>query len=177
MQAIERINTKIYIVDAGTNATDLAETDIFKGEITEFSQSGGSREKETTHTFGGDITRSLPRGEFELSLSITPSYGGEEEWVSQFFGEDPTNSGYYTSSQDPTDKAIFIEASDGTVTTTHAYNNLQAVTEEVTQPADEVRTFEITFNTSPQTQTGLPNYMWSNVEATSLVDWSALETA
>lgn len=176
-QAIDNKDTKIYIVDTGTAPSDLADSDLFKGEITEVSDSGAEREQETTQTFGGQITRTQPRTEIELSMEITPAQDTEIDWVSFFFGEDTSNTGYYTSALEPKDKDVYIEASDSNDTTTHGYRNLQAVSEEMSHPADDVRTMSLTFNTSPQTQDGSPNYAFGDDTATNFPAWDTFDKA
>jgi len=175
MAAIDREGTKIYIAPAGTAGSDLADSDLFRGEITEVNSSGAEREQETTNAFGGDITRTQPRSEIELEMEVTPAQDGEVDWVGFFFGEDGTNTDYYTSAKAPEDKAVYVEATDGNTTTTHAWNNLQAVTEEMDHPADDTRTISITFNTAPTTQEGKPNYAFTNGDAQSFAGWDSFE--
>jgi len=171
--AINRADTKIYITDTGNDPSTLSDSDIVTGSITEINTSGGEREQETIHTFGGDIVIEQPRGEISLDMEVTPSQEDESTFINYFYGEDSTNTGVYTSATDPTDKAVYIEADDGTNVTTHAFNQLQATSFDVDQGADGERTISLTFNTSPETQDGSPNYVWTNDSASNLPTWDS----
>jgi len=177
MPAIERDGLTIYIVDTGTAASDLAESDKYKGSVTNYSQNGGTQEFETTNTFGGDIRRTLPREEFEFTLEVTPAYENEvEEYTSLFMGEDGTNQGVYTSAQQAPLKQIYVEADDGSNPFTHAFNNARATSYEPDHSADDTRTLTVTFNVPPLTESGQPNHQVEATAATDLTDWSSLDS-
>jgi len=178
MAAIERDNLKIYIVDTGTAASDLASSDVYRGNITSYDQSGGTQELETTNAFGGDIQRTLPRDEFELSMDVTPSYANEtSDFASLFLGEDSTNTGAYTSALQGPKKQVYIEAEDGSSNyVTHAFNNMRVIDFEPSHSADDTRELSITFNCPPTTESGQPNYVTEASQATNIADWSTYDS-
>jgi len=177
MPAIERDGIKIYIVDTSVAPSDLASSDVYTGSITNYSQSGGDQEFETTNAFGGDIQRTMPRSEFEVSMEVTPSYTNEiDEYASLFMGEDGSNSGVYTSALQAPLKQVFIEADDGSNQVTHAFNNARVVSFEPEHAADDTKTLNITFNVPPTTESGVPNYQAVADSATNVTDWSSLDT-
>lgn len=178
MAAIERDNLKIYIVDSGTAASDLADSDVYKGSITNYDQSGGTQELETTNAFGGDIRRTTPRDEIELSMDVTPSYSNEtSDYASLFMGEDTTNSGFYTSALQAPEKDIYIEAEDGNGNyVTHGFQNARAINFEPSHSADDTRELSITFNLPPTTEDGKPNYATTDDQASNFPDWSTFDS-
>lgn len=177
MPAIERDGITIYIVDTGVATSDLASTDEYNGNITNYSQSGGTQEFEVTNAFGGDIRRTMPRDEFELSLEITPSYTDEvDDFASLFMGEDTTNTGAYTSAKQAPLKQVFIEADDGTNQVTHAFNNARVIDFEPDHTADDTKTLNMTFNCAALTESGQPNYAAISDSATNFPDWSTFDS-
>lgn len=179
MPAIERDGITIYIVDTSVAASDLTSSDKYNGSITNYSQSGGEQEFEVTNAFGGDIQRTMPRGEFELSMEVTPSYDNEvSDFASLFMGEDSTNTGAYTSAQQADLKKVFVEAYDGDSNyVTHAFNNARVISFEPEHSADDTKTLSITFNTPALTESGKPNYVTEAVEATSFAGFGNFDAA
>jgi len=177
MAAIERDGLTIYIVDVGTAASDLASSDKYIGSITNYAQSGGTQEFETTNTFGGDIQRTLPRDEFEFTIEVTPAYDElVDNYASLFMGEDGTNSDVYTSAQQAPRKQIYVEATDGSNTFTHAFNNGRFIDYEPDHSADDTLTLSMTYNTPALTEDGQPNHMVEKTAATGVTDWSSLNS-
>lgn len=171
MTAIQRKFVDIYIVNADTDPSALASTDIVKGEITQYSKSGGEDDAETVHAFGGDISKDKPRSQIELSFEITPSMEEADRWDKLVYG---LTNGVYVSNKSVGDKAIFIQAKNGSSFKTHAFNNCNSVNWDWQHEADDNRTGTFSFKLSPESRTGIANHMTAASGATSLPNWSTL---
>lgn len=178
MAAISRKNTKIYITAADTLPSALTSSDVVVGEIKSYSKSGGEREVESDPVFGGFVDKEQPRSQFEIQLEVVPQTGtGSYEWDKLVYGQDSAaGSDVYTSALDSDDRMIVIEAYDGTNYKSWAFNNCNGITIDYEGSADDNQTATLTFKFAPTTSDGVPNYQYSAVTATSLIDWDSLDT-
>ena len=171
---IQANETAIYIVDADVNASALKATDKIKGEIENWSISGGAQEVESVPTFGDGTTTAFldkekPREQFEVSFDVyvnNASTTSLDRWDKYKYGAG------LTSATEGTAKAIFIESKSGSLYKSTGMNNCRAVTWEPSQSADDFLKGTITFKFSPTTSSSAANLMTSAVEVVSLPDWS-----
>jgi len=178
--AISRSKVKIYIGDvSATGVAGAVAASAILGEIKSYDATGGEKDVESDAVFGGYVDKEKPQSQFEISLEIVPSLGAD---ASQFdamkYAADTTNEGYYTSSAttalQPKDKVVIIEATDGTSHKSLAWNNCNVTVLDVSQNADDNRSYNMTLKLAPTTSDGTPNFMTANVLASSLVEFSVL---
>ena len=168
MAAINRGDVNIYIVEAGQPGSALAASDIVSGEITSWGLSGGNKDVESVAAFGGFIDKEKPREQFELTLDIVPKIDtlSSNRWDTYKYGAG------LTSATEGTNKAIFVEASDGTNKKTWAFNNAFAVTWDPSHSADDNMSGSFTFKFSPTDDAGNANLQTSNIAASTIPAWS-----
>jgi hypothetical protein len=172
-------NIKIYIEDAGTAASSIDTTNVFDGQITSVSRSGGEESVESEAAFNGFIKNKPPRSIIEWSMDLAPTDGNDVDWTSFLYGEDTgagTTDPVYTSSISPTDKLVVIEEySEGSVIGTHVLDNASVTSPDETNDATDVKRRSLTFSAAPQTESGMPNYSYhSGVDVESLPDLTTL---
>jgi hypothetical protein len=182
MTAISRSKTNIYIVDAGTASSALATTDIFKGDIKSYSKSGGENDVESDPVFGGFVNKEKPISQVELAFEIIPllDTGKVERWDAMAYSEDVANAGIYTMASETSTQAdtkmIVIEAGNATDGfKTIAYNNCFVTVLDLEHNADDNRTYNMTLKFSPTDDNGVSNFMTSDLAATAMPAWTALD--
>lgn len=183
MAAISRNKTKIWIVPADTVPSTLVATTTFEptlrplayiaGQIQSYSQSGGETDVESVPVFGGFVDKEKPVSQVELSFDVIPDASVNPDiWEQFIYG---TNAaGVYVMSGQATDRAIYIEAREGLLAKSIAYNNCNAVKVDLTHNADDNQTKTISFKFSPTTSAGISNYMSKSVQVTTLPAWTTL---
>jgi len=181
MTAISRKSVKIYIQAADTDPSALADADVIEGEVKTYSQSGGNSDLESDPVFGGFVDKEKPREQVELSLEFIPSIGTNTDYwnkISYAVDTAATAKAVYTmasqTSTQPGDKLIVIEAISGTNASSIAYNNCNITELTMEHNADDNRTGNLTFKFSPESSTGVSNFMTSAVAATLLPAFSEL---
>ena len=180
MVAISRSRVKIYIVDAGTAASTLTATDVIEGEIKSYNKSGGDKEVESDPVFGGYVDKEKPTEQVEVALEVIPKVNEDQNrWDTMAYAADVANSGVYTmasaTSTQPNDKAIYIEATDGTNYKSWGFNNTSVTVFDLEHNADDNQVGNITFKFSPENDSGVSNFMTAASQVTSLPAWSALD--
>jgi hypothetical protein len=175
--AISRSKVKIWIVPTGTNGVALALTGTtsvapISGEIQSYSKSGGELDVESVPVFGGFVSKDKPRSQVELSFEIIPDVLQTARFESYAYAKNTDNRFVY--SQDPTDKAVFIQAQDGSSYLTYAFNNVNVVSFDFDHSADDNRTATLNFKFSPTNESGVSNLQADTVVVTSLTAWSVL---
>lgn len=177
MTAISRSKTKIYIVDAGTAASALADTDIIAGEISSYSKSGGERDNESTPVFGGFVDKEKPVSQVEITMEVIPSLENATRWSEMAYSVDGTATSFdvYTMAGELTDKAIYIQGTDGTNYVSYGFNNCNVTMSDIEHNADDNQTGTITFKFSPTNSDGVSNFMTAATAVTSLPAWTGLD--
>lgn len=191
MVAISRSKTKIWIVAAGTAPSSLtysATADVeatdkgyFAGDIKSYSKSGGEKDVESDPVFGGFIDKEKPISQVELSLEIVPSLDATkaDRWDFMAYAKDIANAGIFTmaseTSTQPADRMVVIEAVSGTDYKTIAYNNCNVTVLDMEHNADDNRTYNMTLKFSPTTESGVSNFMTSDIRATAMPAWTSLD--
>jgi hypothetical protein len=191
MTAISRSKTKIWIVAADTvpstltySATaDIEATDkgYFKGDISSYSKSGGEKEVESQAVFGGYVDKEKPTSQIEVSLEIVPLLDATkaDRWDFMAYAKDVANAGIYTSASEtstqPDDRMIVIEAASGALYKTVMYNNCNVTVLDLEHNADDNRTYNMTLKFSPTDDNGVANSATSDIAATAMPAFSALD--
>ena len=169
MAAINRDMVTIYIVAATTEPSALTDSDAVKGEITNWSLTGGNQDIESVPAFGGFIDKEKPREQFELSMDVTPQITGtaaiDNRWDTYRYGSTLLSTGEGGTYR------IFIQAYDGTNYKSTGFDNCKSVTWEPSHSADDNLGGTMTWKFSPEDSVGAANLVTSNVVATSL-SWS-----
>lgn len=181
MAAISRSKVKIWIVPADTAPSSLLATTTFNGsnlgyiagQIQSYSQTGGETDVESVPVFGGYVDKEKPVSQVELAFDVVPDVDTNPDiWESFIYG---TNAlGVYVMSAQATDRAIFIQAQNGSNSKSIAYNNCNAVKVDLDHKADDNQTKSISFKFSPTTAAGISNYMSKNLAVTALPAWTTL---
>jgi hypothetical protein len=171
MTAISRNKVSIWIKPSGTAASTLVATDVISGEIKSYSKSGGERDVESDPVFGGFVDKEKPVSQVELSMEVIPSLETATRWESMAYA---LQGGVYVMSGDPSEKAIFIQAKDGTSYNSYAFNNCNVTALDVEHNADDNRTGTITFKFSPTDSAGISNFMTAASQITVLPAWTTL---
>lgn len=175
MGAINRDAVKIYIASANTNATAIQETNLYKGSIASYSQSGGERTKEAVPLFGGYIDEEQPRDTVTIEFEVVPDISKIDEWHALAYAEDGANAGTYTMASNPSDRAVFIQGKRGSDYTTVGYNNCTVQVMEMEHSSDGNRTYNVTLSFIPTTSDGVSNFIIKDAALTSLPSWTALD--
>ena len=173
MTAISRKKVKIWISALDTAPSTLQNTDVIAGEILTYNKTGGEDDVESIPVFGGFVDKEKPRSQVELSFDVIPSIGtNSARWDSYIYG---TNiGGVYVMSSDAANKAIFIQAANGSDYMSYAFNNCNAVKFDIEHNADDNRTGTLSFKMSPEDENGISNFMGKAVAVTSLPNWTQL---
>lgn len=173
--AINRSDVSIAIVAKDTASSAISASDYIKGEIKDYSKSGGELDEESEPVFGGFINKEIPASQVEIEFDIRPSLENGDRWEEFIYAEDGTNAGVYTLAGQAAKRAIFFEWSDGTNTKSAAFNNCGAITFDFDHSADDVQTGTFSFKLSPTTPDGVSNVMFTAGAVSTLPDWTALD--
>jgi hypothetical protein len=183
MVAIDRNKVKLWIVPIDTAPSTLlyvAGTTALSpitGEIKSISKSGGTRDVEVDYLFGGNVNKIKPTEQVEINFDITPSLdstsavNGADRWDAMAYGVKNT---VYTMSVDPTDKAVFMEAVNGSIYKAWGFNNAMVTVLDLEHNADDVQSLKLNLKFSPVDEAGISNFMTKAVVATALPLWSTL---
>lgn len=155
--------TYIYIVNANTNGSALATSDMVVGEIRDFKISGLEQENDYKNLFGGQLEIEKPRGNGEVSFSISVSNTAVstlDRWDNYKF---PTGK----SSDETANKAIFISHLSNGLWKTVAVNNARITTLDTEMNADEELMKSVTFKFAATTPLGVSNLKTSSVQYTN----------
>lgn len=175
MTAISRKKVTIYIVDADTAASTLADSDSYKGEIKSYAKSGGEKDVESDPVFGGFVDKEKPRSQVELAFEVIPSLEDAPRWDALAYVEDSGNTGVYTMAGEPSKRAVFIQATDGTSSQSWGFNNAGVTVYDFEHNADDNQTSNMTLKFSPTDDSGVSNFMTAATTVTSLPAWTALD--
>lgn len=172
MAAISRSKVKIYISPVDTVPSALAATDLIAGEIKSYSKSGGEDDVESDPVFGGFVDKEKPASQFEVSFEVVPAIGtSADRWDALIYG---TTNNVYTMNSAAANKAIFIQALDGTNYKSWAFNNCNGVSWDMEHNADDNQTGTFKFKFSPTTSSGQSNFMTKALAITALPAWTTL---
>lgn len=177
MTAINRKSVNIAIMDAGTNGSSLTSTDYIKGEIKNYTKSGGEQDVESDPHFGGDVDKEKPRSQFEINFEVTPSLEYADRWEELAYASVTVGAQtVYVSNVSPTDKTVFIQAEDSASTgvITYAFNNCSVTTLDMSHNADDNMTKTLNLKFGSESSSGISNFMAVETDITSLPAWSAL---
>lgn len=175
MTAVNRDFVRIAIVAAATNATDLASTDFISGEIKSYSKSGGEKDVESVPHFGGDVDKEKPRSQIELSFDVTPSMDDAAKWESIAYGTATVNGSVgYLSSVDPSEKAVFIESTEGSNKMTWAFDNCGVTMLDMEHDAEDNMTKTLNLKLSSQNDNGRANLAAFKLACSEFPNWSHL---
>jgi hypothetical protein len=186
MTAISRSKVNIYIVNAGTAPSLLAPSNIYKGDIKSYDVSGGEKDVESDPVFGGFVDKEKPTTQGEISFEIIPlvSSGAiSNRWDELAYTKETAGGktvytmateGLNASAVAPGSKMIVIEAINGTIAKSLAYNNCSVTVLDVSHEADDNRTYNMTLKFAPTTGAGVSNFMTGDLLATALPNWTQL---
>ena len=143
-------------------------------EITNFSESGGEEDIESTPVFGGgNIDKTKPRTQVEISFDVILRYNAASsvslKWDEYKYGAAVAD--LVTSAGDAASKVIYVQWTDGTLFYTRAYNNAKGVNFEPELAADDFLKGTMTFKLSPTDADGNANEKITNAAASTL-SWS-----
>jgi hypothetical protein len=176
--AISRSKVKIWIVPVDTAASTLALTGTtalapITGEIESYSKSGGELDVESVPVFGGFVSKEKPRSQVELAFDIIPDVNQLGRFETFAYGKNADNRFVYST--DPSDKAVYIQAQDGSNYLTYGFNNCNVVSFDFDHTADDNRTATLNLKFSPTDESGVSNLQADTVVVTSLTAWTALQ--
>lgn len=184
MTAISRSKTKIWVVPVNTAASSLVSTSAYStsntlgyiaGEVKSYSKTGGETDVESDPVFGGYVDKEKPQSQFELEFEIVPSLEKGDYWEAMVYGYDSTNAAYTTAAAAPGDRAVFIEADDGTNPAAWGFNNCNVTVLDMEHSADDNQTKMLTLKFSPTDNDGKPNFIFnSKVKDTSFTGVESL---
>ena len=183
MAAISRNKTKIYIVNSGTNASALTTTDLIAGEIKSYSKTGGETDTESDPVFGGYVDKEKPQTQFELQFEIVPSFDSGYRWEEMVYASKTVGTDtFYIAGGSVSDKAVFIEANDGSGNVdAWGFNNCNVTVMDMEHNADDNQTKTLTLKFSPTDDSNISNYVYGSKQVvasfasvTELPDWSDL---
>jgi hypothetical protein len=196
MTAISRNKVKIWIVSAGTAPSTLVNVEsssnthagYISGQIKSYSKSGGDSDVESDPVFGGFVDKEKPTTQVELAFDIVPAMeaANADRWDYYSYTEETVGAKtVYTMASDnldasavaASDKAVFIQALNGTDYKTIAVNNAQVTVLDMEHNADDNRTYSMTMKFSPTNSSGVSNFMTGKLSATSMPNWSQLNNA
>ncbi len=175
MTAISRGKVTISIVDAGVDPSDVASTDQILGEIKTYAKSGGEKDLESDPVFGGYVDKEKPTTQVELNFEIIPSLEYADRWDAWAYGEDVATGVYTMSDESLTNKAVFIEATDGTNPKSWGFNNCNVTVFDFEHNADDNQTGNFNLKFSPTTSDGVSNFMTKASLLTDMPDWDTLD--
>ena len=171
MTAISRNKVSIWIKAAGTAASTLQTADVISGETKSYNKSGGERDVESDPVFGGFVDKEKPVSQLEISMEVVPSLDSAVRWEAIAYA---LQGGVYVMSGEVADRAIFIQARDGTKYNSYAFNNCNVTAFDIEHNADDNRSGTITFKFSPTNQAGISNFMTASSLITVLPAWTTL---
>jgi hypothetical protein len=153
--------------------------------IKSYSKSGGERDVESDPVFGGFIDKEKPVSQIEVAFEIVPVLDTTDNanwWNEWAYAKNSTGDVYTmgfgnTSSTDPTDRAVFIQATDGTNPQSWGFNNCNVTMLDLEHNADDNMTFNMTLKFSPTDGNGRSNFQTGAVAVGSLLAWTALNPA
>jgi hypothetical protein len=192
MTAVSRSRVKIWVVPGDTAASTLVTTSPYSssntlgyisGEIKSYSKTGGENEVESDPVFGGFVDKEKPQSQFELAFEVVPSLEKAGLWEAMVYGVD-TNTGVYSSAADlPKDRAVFLEATDGTTNFSGwGFNNCSVTVLDQEHNADDNMTQNLTLKFSPTSNDGVANFIFNSTTQdtsftgiTDLPAWTALD--
>ncbi len=177
--AISRSKVKIWISPVDTNASTLLNSGTTNlapilGEIKSYSKSGGERDVESDPHFGGYVDKEKPVSQVEVSFEITPSLDDPTRWDELAYAVDTDNAGVYTMAAAPSDRTVFIQATDGTAFKAWGFNNCNVTVLDMEQNADDNQTNNLVLKFSPINDSGVSNFMSKGAAATTMPDWDNL---
>jgi len=178
MTAIKRSMVKIAILAAGTAPTDVAATDFILGEIKNYSKSGGERDTESDPHFGGYVDKEKPVSQIEVSFEVTPSIDAVNvnRWDELAYTKDVT-TGVYHMAGDVADKAVFIQAQNGSLYKSWCFNNCNVTMFDIEHNADDVQTGNFNLKFSPEDADGISNFMTVDTSLAAFpVGWTLTRT-
>jgi hypothetical protein len=165
MTAIDREFVTIYITSANTNGSALATSDIVNGEITSHNLTGGNQDVEVVNAFGGDINKRKPREQFEITMDVVPKISSDsgvtDRWDIFKYGNTGASTGEGSA------YAIFIQAANGSVFKTSAFNNCSLTNWEPSHSADDNYMGSATWKFSALTDTGAANLKTSSLASSN----------
>jgi hypothetical protein len=186
MTAIARSKTKIWIVPANTNPSQLVYTGStdyapILGEIKSYSKSGGENDVESDPVFGGYVDKEKPQSQFELSFDVVPQLESDR-WITFAYTE--KSNGVYIAGGNTSDKAVFIEAStvSGYSTSSSDYrkvfgfNNCLVTVLDQEHNADDNQTYTFNLKFSPTTSGNVSNVMTKATTCAALTAITAMPT-
>jgi hypothetical protein len=145
----------------------------FTKSFDNFKQSGGGRDTEAVPLFGGVfLTKEKPREQIEVSFDAKWKYGTDSILDQLAMGSLLDGSSLAKSGQEPHNKVIYLQWTDGTLYYTRGYNNVSAVNlGDVEQSADGFLQGTFSFKLDAATSAGSSNVKVDNVAA-STYTWS-----
>jgi hypothetical protein len=193
MTAISRRQVKIWVTAANaapSTLLDVAATSpthlgYIAGQIKSYSKSGGENDVEADPVFGGYVDKEKPISQVEISMDIVPAIEAAMSNVFEEYSYTKETIGastVYTMSTDnldasavaPGDRAIYIQANNGTDFKTYAFNNAQVTVLDLEHNADDNRTYTMTMKMAPTTDRGVSNIMTGALRATAMPNWTQL---
>jgi hypothetical protein len=162
--SINKDNVTIYVAAADVDGSSLASSNSVVGEITSVSWSGLEPQRETVNVYGGQVRKKQPRTDYEVSMEVLLSGASAttiERWQKLFMSDG-------TSTSDPVNSMIMIEALKGSVYDSTGFNNAEITTLSFDAPADDSVTMSLTFTGSSTSELGA-----ANVKSSALVHSSA----
>ena len=161
----------VYISAVDTVASAVASSDAIKGEVTNWSLSGGSQEIEVVHAIGGDIGKEMPRDQYEVSFDLVV----QNTATSTLDRWDVFSYGTGLSSATEGDaKSMFLDFATGSFKKVLAMNNCRSVTWDRDLDAEDMYKGTMTFKFSAIDELGLANFKTESVSTGSdyTIDWS-----
>lgn len=193
MTAISRNKVKIWIVTANTAPStllDIASTSnshlgYVSGQIKSYSKSGGDSDVEADPVFGGFVDKEKPTSQVEMAFEIVPALESAQADRWDFYAYTEETVGpkvVYTMATDnldasavaATDKAVYIQAVNGSDYKSIGVNNAQVTVLDLEHNADDNRTYNMTLKFSPTNTSGVSNFMTGKLAATALPNWTQL---
>jgi len=191
MAAIARNDVTIYIVASGTDASALQATDKIEGQIKSYAKTGGETETESDPVFGGYVDKEKPQTQFEVEFEIVPSFEQGYRWEEMVYGsitvttdEGAVAGDFYVAGKSVSDRAVFIEADNGTGEVDGwGFNNCNVTVLDMEHNADDNQTKTLTLKFGPTDESGISNFVYGSYNiatsfssVTDLPNWSALDT-
>lgn len=163
-EAVVTIGAADAVSSAGT---------AFTSYITNFTQSGGTRDIESIPVFGGgNVDKENPREQVEVQFECIIQGATPLLFDQLIAGSSLDGTTAVSYADDPVKRTIYVEVVDAETpaTMTRAYNNAEAVTWEPEMSADEYMKGTITFKLSPTDAAGSTNVKIVKAAA-STVTW------
>ena len=177
MTAVARSLTKLWIVAGDTDASSLDRVNPYSssntsgyiaGEIKSYSKSGGDTDVESDAVFGGYVDKEKPQSQIEVSFDIVPSLENGNLWESLSYASQSIGGRtVFVSGGTVSDRAIFIEATNGTNAVGFGYNNANVTVLDMEHNADDNQTKTLNLKLSPTTSGGIPNFISCSTSTSS----------